>query len=153
MNRATLQIWRTCGRLLFSAAGAMTLAACVSVPNEPYANAAVDRNSPASEQVAAQAAQNAPFPTFGSIPQAPGDVRSVEGWNIAVSAIGADRARLLAETAPGTFSLTDTDGFAAAVRSTIAYDLADVPPADQAAQSAAWATKMRERATPPPRPR
>jgi len=131
----------------------MALAACVSVPNEPYANAAVDQNSAASAQVAAQAAQSTQFPTFASIPQAPGDVRSAEGWNIAVTAVDADRARLLAETAPGTFSLTDTEGFAAAVRSTIAYDPADVPPADQAARSAAWAKQMRERATPPPRPR
>lgn len=153
MNRATHPIWRTSARLLFSAAGAMTLAACVSIPNEPYANAAVDQDSSASAQIAAQAAQNAPFPTFGSIPQAPGDVRSVEGWNIAVQGTEAERARLLAETAPGTFSLTNTEGFIAAMRGELAYDPADVPPADQAAISAAWANKMRDRATPPPRPR
>jgi hypothetical protein len=153
MNHATHPFWRTSGRLLLSAAGAMTLAACVSVPNEPYANAAVDQDSAASSQIAAQAARNAPFPTFGSIPQAPGDVRSVEGWNIAVQGTEAERAQLLADTAPGTFSLANTEGFIAAMRGEIAYDPADVPPADQAAKSAAWAKAMRERATPPPRPR
>ncbi|MGE5566342.1 MAG: hypothetical protein ACM3YN_09350 [Parcubacteria group bacterium] len=153
MNRATHQFWRTSGRLLFSAAGLMALAACVSVPNEPYANAAVDQNSSAAAQVAAQASQNAPFPTFASIPQAPGDVRSVEGWNIAVTASEAERQQLLAEVAPSTFSLANTEGFIAAQRAAIDYNPADVPPADQAARSAAWAKAMRARATPPPRPR
>lgn len=153
MNRATHSFWRTSGRLLISAAGLTALAACVSVPNEPYANAAVDQNSSAAAQVADGAAQNAPFPTFASIPQAPGDVRSVEGWNIAVSGTEAERAQLLAETAPSTFSLTNTEGFIAEQRSTIAYNPADVPPADQAAISTAWAKAMRARATPPPRPR
>jgi len=125
MNRATLQILRTCGLLLISAAG---LAGCA-------------------------APSGAGFPTFASIPQAPGDVRSVEGWNIAVQGTQAERQQLLAQTAPGTFSLTNTEGFIAAERSTLAYNPADVPPADQAAISTAWANKMRVRATPPPRPR
>jgi hypothetical protein len=153
MNVETLRIWRTSGRLLFSAAGLLVLSACVGIPNEPYANAAVDGNSSAARQVSAAAAQDAPYPTFADIPQAPGDVRSVEGWNIAVQGTEAERARLLAETAPGTFSLTNTEGFIAAMRGELAYDPADVPPADQAAISAAWANKMRDRATPPPRPR
>jgi hypothetical protein len=153
MNVETLRIWRTSGRLLFSAAGLFVLGACASTRNEPYANAPVDGNSSAATQVAAAAAQNAPFPTFADIPQAPGDVRSVEGWNIAVNGTEAERARLLAETAPSTFSLANTEGFIAAERAAIAYDPADVPSADQAAETAAWAKRMRERATPPPRPR
>jgi hypothetical protein len=153
MNVETLRIRRTSGRLLFSAAGLLVLSACVGIPNEPYANAAVDGNSSAARQVSAAAAQDAPYPTFADIPQAPGDVRSVEGWNIAVNGTQAERAQLLAETALSTFSLSDTQGFVAAQRAAIAYDPADVPSAGQAAESAAWARKMRERATPPPRPR
>jgi len=125
MNRTTAPIARTSALLLLSAAG---LSGCAG-------------------------ASSAGFPTFGSIPQAPGDVRSVEGWNIAVNGTEAERAQLLAETAPSTFSLTDTQGFIAAERATLAYDPADVPSAGQAAESAAWARRMRERATPPPRPR
>lgn len=128
MNVETLRFWRTPTRLLFSAAGLLVLSACAGV-------------------------QSGPFPTFADIPQAPGDVRSTEGWNIAVNGTQAERAQLLAETAPSTFSLSDTQGFVAAERAAIAYDPADVPSATQAAQSAAWAAKMRERATPPPRPR
>lgn len=153
MNRETLGIWRTSGRLLVSAAGALALAGCLGVPSEPYASAPVDPNSTASAQIAAQAAQNAPFPTFEKIPEAPGDVRSVEGWNIAVQGSEAERAQLLAETAPSTFILSDTAGFISAEQAAIAYDPADVPPPGQAAQSAAWAKQMRDRATPPPRPR
>jgi hypothetical protein len=153
MNGETLRIWRAPTRLLFSAAGLFVLSACVSIPNEPYANAPVDGNSSAAGQVAAAAARNAPYPTFADIPQAPGDVRSVEGWNIAVNGTEAERAQLLAETAPSTFSLSNTEGFIAAERAAIAYDPADVPGAGQAAESAAWAKSMRERATPPPRPR
>ena len=80
-------------------------------------------------------------------------MRSVEGWNIAVQGTEAERAQLLADVAPGTFGLTDTEGFIAAMRGEIAYDPADVPSAGQAAASTAWANQMRERATPPPRPR
>lgn len=153
MNRQALENWGTPARLLLSAAGALALAGCISVPNEPYANASVDPDSTAAAQVAAQAAANAPYPTFAGIPEAPGDIRSVESWNTAVQGTEAERVQLLAETAPSTFSLTDTAGFAAAMRGVIAYNPADVPPADQAARSAAWAKQMRDRATPPPRPR
>lgn len=125
MNRATLQILRTSGLLLISAAG---LSGCA-------------------------APSGVGFPTFASIPQAPGDVRSAEGWNMAVQGSEAERQQLLADVAPGTFSLNDTEGFIAAETAAVAYNPADVPPAGQAAKSAAWARQMRERATPPPRPR
>jgi len=123
--------------LLFSAAGLIALAGCVNAPNEPVS----------------AGTSSAPFPSFASIPPAPGDVRSVEGWNAAVTTSESERAQLLADVAPSTFSLTGTEAFLADQRATIAFNPADVPPADQAARSAAWAAQMRERATPPPRPR
>ena len=43
--------------------------------------------------------------------------------------------------------------FAARMQDLIDFDPGDVPSAAQAAETEAWAARMRARATPPPRPR
>jgi hypothetical protein len=146
-------IFRRTGATLLLSAAAVSLCACVSVPVvEPYAGAAVDPNSPAAAAIQAQADQPG-WPTFEGIPQAPTDVRGNEGWRLAVSATEGDRDELLRATAPSTWSLNDTEGFAARMQSLIDFDPSDVPTAADAAATEAWAAAMRARATPPPRPR
>ena len=141
-------------RTLLLCAAAVSLSACVSVPVvEPYADAKVDPNSPAAAAIQAQAARQSAFPTFEGIPQIPTDLRTDEGWRMAVGEVEGDRLALLDATAPSTWSLTGTEAFAARMQDLIDFDPDDVPSAAQAAETEAWAARMRARATPPPRPR
>lgn len=153
MNGDRSRFWRT-GRTLLLCAASASLAACVTVPAvEPYADAAVDPNSPAAGAIQAQAAAPGAFPTFEGIPETPTDVRGDDGWRMAVGEVEGDRMALLDATAPSTWSLTDSEGFAARMQAIIGFDPGDVPSAAQAAETEAWAARMRARATPPPRPR
>lgn len=146
--------FRRTGKTLLLCAAAMSLCACVTVPAvEPYADAEVDPNSPAAAAIQAQASQAATFPTFEGIPQTPNDLRTEEGWRMAVAEVESDGVGLLQATAPVTWTLSDSEGFAARMRALIDFDPSDIPSANQAAETAAWAARMRARATPPPRPR
>lgn len=154
MNGDTHRILPGKGRLLLCAASALALGACTGFsPVEPYSGARVDPNSTAAAQIEAGAAQSTAWPTFEGIPQTPTDVRSPEGWRLAVTATEGDRLELLRATAPGTFSLDGTEAFAASQRARIDIDASDIPTAADAAETEAWARAMRARATPPPRPR
>lgn len=153
MNGDAREILAIKARLLLSTAAALSLCACVSVPVvEPYADSAVDPNSPAAAAIQAQAAETGVYPTFADIPQTPADIRSNEGWRLAVAGTEGERDELLRAVAPSTFTLGDSEGFAADVRAMIA-DAPAAPTAADAAETEAWAARMRERATPPPRPR
>ena len=153
MNGDTHRISRGMRTLLLCAAAA-TLSACVTVPVvEPYAGAQVDPNSPAAAAIQAQADQRGAWPTFAGIPEIPTDLRTDEGWRTTVGEVEGDRLALLNATAPSTWTLTDTAGFAARMQDLIDFDPGDVPSAGQAAATEAWAAQMRARATPPPRPR
>ena len=72
---------------------------------------------------------------------------------MAVAGTEADRDELLRDVAPTTFSLRETEGFAERMRALLGFDPSDIPTAGAAAETEAWASRMRERATPPPRPR
>jgi hypothetical protein len=154
MNGDTHRICWDTGRLLLCAASALTLGACVSVPVvEPYAGAQVDPGSAAAAQVQAAAAKRRAYPTFEGIPEMPTDIRPPEAFRVAVAATEDDRSQLLRETAPGTFSLSGTEAFAADQRARVDIGISDIPTAADAAATEAWARAMRARATPPPRPR
>lgn len=154
MNGVAREILVKRGRLLLCAAAGLTLSACVSVPYvEPYAEAPVDPSSPAAAAIQAQAVQPGAWPTFEGIPEMPTDLRTDEGWRLAVNTIEGDREALLQATAPSAWSLHDTDAFAARMQALVDFDPSDVPSAGQAAETEAWAAAMRARATPPPRPR
>lgn len=153
MNRDRSRFWRT-GKTLLLCAASASLAGCMTIPAiEPYGDAAVDPNSPAAAAIQAQASQPAPWPTFEGIPQTPTDVRSDAAWRSAVEDVEGDRVALLQDTAPSTWTLSDTEGFAARMQNLIDFDAGDIPSASQAAETEAWAARMRARATPPPRPR
>ena len=154
MNAHTRKIWRRSETLLLCAAAGALLAGCLAVPEiEPYGEAQIDPNSAAAREVARAAENPGEYPTFADIPEYPEDVRPAASWRVAVNLIKDDGRELLAAVAPATWSLSGTEAFAARAREESGYDPADVPTAAEMAESEAFARRMRERATPPPRPR
>jgi len=154
MNADPRNFWRQSQKPLLCAGAGLLLAACVELPKtEPFANAPVDPLSPAAAEVISAAATRGPWPTFESIPEIPTDVRSPGEWRQAVMEVEGARDQLLAETAPQTFVLHDTEAFAAGVIAEADVRPGDVPTDAEIAASEAFARGLRERATPPPRPR
>lgn len=146
--------FRRTGRVLLTCAAASSLAACMGLPSgEPYGQERVDATSPAAAEIEREAAQSGEWPTFAGIPQIPGDVRTPQQWAAAVGATEEEGRELLVAVAPSTWSLTGTEAFAERIRNSLDLQPGDVPSANQQAETEAWARRMRERATPPPRPR
>jgi len=135
---------------VISALAPLGLAACAGV--DPLKTAGVDPRSPVAADVARLAAEPGPFPEFKDIPPAPTDIRKPKAWGVAAGGVELAAARLERETAPGTWTLSNSDTWAAqAIRQ------AGAPPpvagASTSAASEAYARELRRRATPPPPPR
>jgi len=120
------------------------LSACVN----PFTEAKVDPNSPIAAEVAKVAHTHRAYPTFASIPPAPKDVRPPQQYGREAQATEGARADLDAKTAPETWSLTGTEGFAASAQSEAGPEAAPTGAGD----TAAFANTQRKRATPPPPP-
>ena len=132
---------------LFGCVGACALtAACVS---DPFAAAQVDPRSPVAAEVAKAANAPAAFPKFADIPHKPTNLRPTRAFGVAAAQVEVARAQLEQATAPETWSLKESDSFAAAARAAAGPDAA---PADQTATEA-FARDLRRRATPPPSPK
>ena len=125
------------------AAACVALSGCVG---NPFGDAQVDPNSPVAAEVARVANSNKPYPTFASIPAVPKDVRAPGQYGRDARAMTAARDDIEAKTAPETWQLTDTEGFAATARRDAGQEAA---PTDTGA-TAAFANTQRQRATPPP---
>jgi hypothetical protein len=153
MEGDTHIFWRA-GRLALLAGAAMTLCACVAVETlEPGAGAAVDPASSAGAAVVAADADPGPWPTFADIPELPADLRSAEAWRDAVAEQEADGLFTRRNAAEETWSLNDTEAFAARLRAEVAAVDVHAPTDAEMAESAAYARALRARATPPPLPR
>jgi hypothetical protein len=135
------------GRRLLAAGAAVC---ALSGPAAALAQEATCTDAPAlpPDLVAAARAAHT-FPTFCSIPATPKDVRTAQGFKSAVDAIKLAKVDLARQTAPNTWSLTGSEGFAAGAR-----DLATPPPPmSSEGDTDAFLRAMKKRATPPPRPR
>jgi hypothetical protein len=111
------------------------------------AAAAPSPSAPLPEDVAGKPTNLRVFPTFCEIPPRPSKVRTGKAFKEAVVAIRLAGVRLTAETAPGTFSLEDTDGFASAARAQAAPPPPMAPPDGQ--QTDAFINQARALARPP----
>lgn len=129
-----------------SSALALALAGCAN----PLATANVDSRSPVAAEVEAAAAAAKAYPTFADIPPVPDDQRPLKAWGDAAQTLIAEREQLERQTAPSTWTLSGTEGFAAAARDQVA---APEVAASSRAETEAFAAETRERATPPPPPR
>lgn len=99
----------------------------------------------------AQARQVRAYPTFCSIPPTPAGVRGAKAFRGAVVETRIAGARLVSQTEPSTFSLGDTDAFAAAARAEAAPPPPMTTPGEAATED--FAATGRQRVTPPARPR
>lgn len=133
------------------ARGLVAASVCVLVSGcitEPFRDAKVDPTSPVAAEVARVAHVNKAYPSFASIPAAPKDLRPPRRYGQAAQAVEQASADLEQKTAPETWSLTNTEGFAAAARS----EAGSEPPPKASGDTAAFANTQRKRATPPPPP-
>ena len=104
-------------------------------------------SSPLPDDVAANRQNPGSSPNFCQIPPRPTDVRKAGAFKQAVVAIRLSGVHLVAQTAPGTFSLEDTDGFASDARA-LATPPAPMTPLD-GQQTPAFTDQARALARPP----
>jgi hypothetical protein len=141
-------IRRPLRRALSLLAGASACALVAGCIGNPFADARIDPSSPVAADVARVANASAPYPTFASIPAKPKDLRPVRQYGRDAQAMEQARADLEQKTAPETWSLQDTDAFAAQAQRDAGREAAPQANGD----TAAFANSQRKRATPPPPP-
>lgn len=130
------------------------LAACLGLGacavENPLRVGAIDASSPIAAEASRLAHETKAFPTFAQIPPVPTDVRPVRAWGPAAKQVELAAAQLMRDTAPSTWTLSDTDTFAADAR----RRAGPVPAAESTtAATEAYAKELRKRATPPPPPK
>jgi hypothetical protein len=129
---------------MIACAGACVLtSACVG---NPFEDAKVDPRSPIAAEVPKLVKADHAYPTFAAVPAKPTDVRPPRQYGVAVRAVDQAAAQLEKATADNTWTLQNTDAFAAGAQAAAGPDLA--PP--QPAETEAFAAAQRKRATPPP---
>jgi hypothetical protein len=132
-------------RLLASVGACVMLSACFS---NPFKDAKVDPRSPIAAEVARTVRPDAPYPTFAGIPPIPKDVRPHKQYGQAADQIEQAAAAVNRATAANTWTLSDSETFAARARAAAGPELAPAEPSD----TEAFAKDLRKRATPPPSP-
>ncbi|HVI32925.1 hypothetical protein [Phenylobacterium sp.] len=136
----------TAARLLAAAGASALLAGCAS---NPFDAAKVDPTSPVAGEVSRLVRANRDYPTFAEIPKKPTDVRPLRLFGQAADEVAAAGAALEQATAPSTWTLSNTDSFAARARSDAGPDAGPADPRS----TEAFADDLRRRATPPPPPK
>jgi hypothetical protein len=143
-------------RLVLLAAGAgLLLCACASLPtvDETLATPPIDQKSPAAAAVADILGAPGDYPTFASIPEVPTDLKTAEEYKADVAGQQQTAEALVAATAPSTWTLSETDAFAAQAMAEAKVDTVTAPTDAEVASSEAYARALRAKASPPPRPK
>ena len=143
--------------LMLSEPAAMPLAATVAlnalpvftwlpliVPN--WKVSVVDVPSPIAAEVAKTVRPDAAYPTFVAFPAKPTGLRPTRQYGRDAAAVEASGAQLVKATAEDTWTLTDTEGFAAQGQLEAGPALPPANPAD----TEAFAKDQKARATTPP---
>ncbi|RAK61219.1 hypothetical protein DJ021_16115 [Phenylobacterium hankyongense] len=132
-------------RLLACVGAAAFTSGCIG---NPLAEAKIDPASPVAGEVAKLAHSNSDYPSFSEIPAKPTDLRPARMYGQAARDVDQARVQIEQATAPGTWTLNNTETFAAAARAAAGPDVAPASAAD----TEAFANTLRKRATPPPPP-
>lgn len=123
---------------------ALGLAACATPPVDPSSPVA------AATAAASKSSRHAKKPAFTDIPAIPTDVRTPVQFKKAVGDEKLAAEQIKRETAPDTWTLSDTDGYASKARNTAKVPAPAAPTAADRAATEAFAKAARERATAPP---
>lgn len=123
-------------------AGCALLSGCV----HPFKDAIVDPRSPVAAEVAKTVRPDAAYPTFVDFPKKPTGLRPTRQYGRDADKVNADATKLIAATADSTWTLWDTDAFAAKALA----DAGPVLPPVQPGDTEAFARDLKARATPPP---
>ena len=138
---------------LIGLAATLGLGGCVEVARvDPFAAGGVDPHSAVAAQVRAASDLAGAYPRFSALPPAPTDVRAPAAWRAAVADAWTLKLQTETDAARIPFTLNDSQAWADAELATIPADQAAPPAPDSEAQTEAFATAMRARATPPPPP-
>lgn len=145
---------RTFRTVLLAAGASLLLCACASLPtvDETLAVPPIDQKSPAAAAVANVLNAPGEYPTFASIPDAPTDLRTAEDYRADVQGQNETAAALAAAVAPSTWTLSETDAFAAQAMADAKVGTVTAPTDAEVADSEAYARALRAKASPPPRP-
>jgi hypothetical protein len=141
-----ISVQKPAARFLGGAAACALLGGCVG---NPLAEAQVDPRSPVAAEVPNAIRAGPDYPTFAEIPAAPKDLRPKPLYGAQAAELDRTRAQVVRETAPDTWTLSNTEGFAAQARQAAGPEVAPASPAD----TEAFANALRKRATPPPPPK
>lgn len=123
-------------------AGCALLSGCV----HPFKDAIVDPRSPVAAEVAKTVRPDAAYPTFVDFPKKPTGLRPTRQYGSDADKVNTDAAKLIAATTDSTWTLRDTDAFAAKALA----DAGPVLPPVQPGDTEAFARDLKARATPPP---
>ena len=115
----------------------------------PFTDAKVDPASPVAGEVAKMAKTGGhDYPSFNEIPAVPNDVRPIRQYGVQAAKMEQARDDLVRATAPGTWTLQNTEAFASTARKAAGPEIAPAERTD----TEAFANELRQRATPPPPP-
>ena len=150
MNDETGKIVRL--GVLFRGAALMGVFAGLAACASPFTPPPADPASPvaAAANAAARDSKHARRPTFADIPAIPTDVRKPVEFKQAVGAEKLAADQLKRDTAPGTWTLSDTEGYASNARKTAKAPAPAAPTDADRAATEAFAKAARDRATAPP---
>jgi hypothetical protein len=132
-------------RLMAGVGACAVLSGCVG---NPFEDAKVDPRSPIAAEVAKSVHAEAAYPTFKSIPPVPKDVRPHRQYGQQAAQVEKEGKTLGAETSDSTWTLNNSEAFAARARADAGPELPPVEPGD----TEAFARDQKARATPPPPP-
>jgi hypothetical protein len=140
---------RATGAVLAVATAGLLASACSNMQQaRRLEQLPVEVSSPAAQAILEKSRLPGRYPSFQEIPPVPDDVRPGEGWRQAVAETKAGVTELQAEAAANPPTLFDSDAWAA--RGAAA---ATPPPPPEQQSTEDYARELRERATPPPRPK
>jgi hypothetical protein len=135
---------RLAAKLVAGVAVCGLMSACMG---NPFEDAKVDPRSPIAAEVAKSVRADAAYPTFRSIPPVPKDLRPHRLYGQQAAQTEKEAKALEAATAEGTWTLNNSETFAAKARIDAGPEL---PPAEPG-NTEAFARNQKARATPPPK--
>ncbi len=143
-----MNLWsgHSASRLVVAAFSCAILSACIG---NPFEDAKVDPRSPIAAEVTKSVRLGVNYPAFRDIPAVPKDVRPHMQYGEQAALTEKEAAALTLATVSDTWTLNNSEAFAAHARAAAGPE---IPPADPL-DTAAFAKAIKDRATLPPPPR